>query len=223
MAKGAKTKSDGSLESMVYKDKEVAPQFAVGLPIFLELAQKQKRMRAQATLVGWVRPRILITTAPSDSRMMVVRSGTELIVRYLLEGRVYGFVTHLLNKQHDPLPLWMLEYPELVEVKNLRRSPRVPITLKVKTHLDETWYTIDLSEHGTCLAVDSPQNVGELVLLSFTLPDGGKIENLGATVMRTNFTKDEMQIGVQFEETDQGQLQKIVKYLNGILSIAKTK
>jgi c-di-GMP-binding flagellar brake protein YcgR len=207
-------------ESLIFKDTDTSPQFAVGLPVFFELLQKSKRLRAQTHIVGWVRPRLVITSVPQDSRLVVIPKGTELIVRYLLEGRVYGFVSRLIHKQVDPLPLWMIEYPEVVEVKNLRRSPRIPITLQVKNHLDETWFTLDLSASGAMLAVESKQSVGDTALLTFSLPNGELIENLSVTVMRVISDSDESRIGVQFDEDDPEPLEKIKNYLDTIKTLA---
>ncbi len=209
-------------ESLLYNKGDNSPQFAVGLPVFFELSQKTKRLRAQAYMVGWVRPKVLITTVPQDSRLIVIPKGTEMIVRYLFEGRVYGFVSRIVHKQIDPLPLWMVEYPEVVEVKNLRRSPRIAVMLQVRNHLDELWYTLDLSTNGAQLVVDTKQTVGDVILLNFTLPDGEKIENLTATIMRVIADKDEQRIGVMFDETD-SQLDKIKAYLDAVASLGPPK
>lgn len=219
--RGETGRSD-SLESVVNEGKKTSPQFAVGIPVFLELVQKRKRLRTQAQLVGWVRPRILITSVPQDSRLMMIPKGTELVVRYLLDGKVYGFITHLLQKQSDPLPLWMMEYPELVEIKNLRRSPRVPITIEVKTHMDETWYTVDLSAQGACLTVDSEQKVGDLLLLNFTLPDGQEIDNLSATIVRSYSEEHSKRVGIQFDDSCPEELEKITNYLSGVTIFDKS-
>ncbi|HPM75900.1 MAG TPA: flagellar brake protein [bacterium] len=195
---------------------KVNPQFAVGLPIFFEMTLKNKRLRAQAELVGWVRPKILITSIPLDSRLVIVQRGTEMIVRYLFEGQVFGFHTRLLHKQNEPMTLWTLEYPELVEVKNLRRSPRIPLLLEVRNHRGERWYTVDISAHGLCVTVDKEPRMGDPVLLSFNLPDGNRIENLEGSVVRINSTTEEKQVGINFTEDDPEQLSLLRTFLENI-------
>jgi len=195
---------------------KIAPELVVGLPIFFELVLRNKRLRAQAFLVGWIHEKLMITTVPYDSRLLIISKGTELIVRYLLEGRVYGFKTRLLHKQTDPTALWMLEYPDIIEIKNLRRSPRIPLFLEVFTSEGRTWNTVDISAHGACLAVDQAQKVGNVVALNFSLPNGEQVENLTAHIVRIFNTQDEYQVGVQFDEIDKEQLQTLRSYLKSI-------
>jgi hypothetical protein len=117
----------------------VKPQFQVGIPVYIEMVQKRKRVRTQVSIVGWFKTNFLFTTQPSDSRLLVTSLHTELIVRYLLDGTVYGFITKLIHKQNSPFGMWVLDYPEVVEVKNLRRSPRIPLYLTVTTDEGREW------------------------------------------------------------------------------------
>jgi len=203
-------------EEVIFNDRKISPQFAVGLPIFYEYNQKNRKVRGQASIIGWHRPDIVITTVPADTRLLLISTGTELIVRYLFEGAVYGFVTHLIAKQQQPLPMWMLEFPELVEVKNLRRSPRISVFISAAGADGESMVMLDLSAQGARLAVTSMLDVGELIRLSFTLPDGNKINDIFASVMRVENNRQERCIGVQFDESDREQVQKIKNYLESI-------
>ncbi|NLH47787.1 MAG: flagellar brake protein [Myxococcales bacterium] len=204
-------------EAIIFKKNEVSPNFQVGTPIFFELTQKSRRLRAQATLIGWSRPHILITSLPMESRLLIIPTGTELIVRYLLEGAVYGFITRLIHKQQEPFGMWILEYPEVVEIKNLRRSPRIPLYLKVGTGTGDEWEMLDLSNFGALLVSNDEQFIGDDVELSFTLPDGNQVDNLKTKVVRVNYSKEESLVGVQFDEDDLVNLGKIKKYIESCL------
>ncbi|MDP8224375.1 MAG: flagellar brake protein [Candidatus Lernaella stagnicola] len=212
----AKTSSEKT-ESLIFNKGEVAPNFQVGIPVFIELIQKKRRLRAQALVVGWSPKQVLITTLPMDNRMLIIPTGSELIVRYLLEGTVYGFITRLLHKQQGPFAMWLLEYPEVVEVKNLRRSPRIPLYLKVHTEDGEEWDMLDVSLFGAAMATEENQFLGDDVSLRFTLPDGSEIEDLSCKVVRVNYSDQESIIGVQFDEKDLEALAKIRGYIEGCL------
>jgi Tfp pilus assembly protein PilZ len=201
-------------DSEVFRDKETAANFQVGLPVFFELVQKNRRLRAQATMIGWSRPHIVITTLPMESRMLIIPTSTELIVRYLLDGAVYGFVTRLIHKQQEPYGMWILEYPEVVEIKNLRRSPRIPLYLKIRTADGTEWEMLDISHQGACLAVSDEQFVGDDVTLTFTLPDGNPVDGLKAKIMRVNYSQHESIVGVQFDEHDTANLAKVKQYMD---------
>jgi len=201
-------------ESIIFHKSEVTPQFAVGLHLYLEFAQKTRRTRARANLIGWWRPHVLLATSPlMDDRLVVAPSGTEVIVRYLLEGSVYGFVTRLLKKHQDPIPMWALAYPQLVEVKNLRESPRVQTFIQVQSQEDDEWLLLDLSTNGALISVNEPQVIGNTLRLNFTLPDGTRVEELSATVVRVHLSHDENTVGVLFDQENDEQIQQIQNYI----------
>jgi hypothetical protein len=202
-------------EAVVFNKRESAAYFKVGVPVFVELTQKTRRLRAQATLIGWSPPEILITTLPLDSRMLIIPTGTELIVRYLLDGAVYGFMTRLMHKQQEPYGMWILDYPEVVEVKNLRRSPRIPLYLKADAEGSKEWEMLDISNFGACLAAPDEQFVGDVVILTFALPDGAMIEKLRCSIVRVNASQQESIVGVQFDEDNADALLKVKKYIDG--------
>jgi len=101
-------------------------------------------------------------------------------------------------------------------VKNLRRSPRIPLLLEVRNHRGERWYTVDISAHGLCVTVDKEPRMGDPVLLTFNLPDGNKIENLEGSVVRINSTTEEKQVGINFTEDDPEQLNLLRTFLENI-------
>ena len=195
----------------------MAPSFRVGLPVFIELTQKNRRLRAQATIIGWAPKQVLIITLPMDSRMLVIPTGSELIIRYLLDGTVYGFITHLRYKQQGAFSMWILEYPDLVEVKNLRRSQRIPLYLKVKTEDGETWDMLDISNFGAAMATEESQFIGDSVRLTFTLPDGAQINGLMCKILRVNYSEQESIVGIQFDEDNADAIKKVRTYINDCL------
>lgn len=204
-------------ESVIFRRDQARPNFRVGVPIFVEHVQKKRRLRAQAQIVGWSENNIFIITLPADNRMLIVPTGAELIIRYLLDGTVYGFITRLLHKQHGPFGMWMLEYPQVVEVKNLRRAPRIPLYLKVLTEDEEEWDMLDISNFGAAMAAAESQFVGDEIRISFSLPDGAKVDDLECKIVRVLLSEAESIVGVQFSETDADNLAKINAYIESCL------
>ncbi len=203
-----------NLEELLFENKQVSPQFAVGLNLYYEIRQRNRRVRVKANMLGWYRPSILLTTAPTfEGRMLTAPLGTEIIVRYMLDGAVYGFITRLVQKYQDPVNVWILAYPEMIEVKNLRRSPRVQMYLQVKDESQNSWMLLDISMQGALLSVEQDSKIGDTINLNFTLPDGEKIENLKGEVVRVHHTREDHTVGVMFDETDVAQLEKIKNYV----------
>jgi c-di-GMP-binding flagellar brake protein YcgR len=207
--------------SFFVNEKTPAP-FNVGLVINLQMAdQKHKVNRFPVYLAGWITPHLLLTYHMHfDTGIMAIPTGTQMIARYLYEGQIYGFFTKLHSKQTEPLNLWFLEYPSRIEVKNLRQSSRIPITVEINTTAGEVYFTHDISIHGASLLVsqDSPgaeKKIGDTMQLNFALPDSTRIEKLNASVVRIYTEKNHQMLGVKFDKTSM-QLALISAYLEKV-------
>ncbi len=213
---GDEKPSDGdTLESIPPVKEQVTPRFTVGLTLHLDIAQKTRRIRVKAHMLGWYRPYMLMITVPLlDARILIVPTGTKMVVRYLLDGNVYGFVTRLINKQHDPAPMWTLEYPDSVEMRNLRSSQRVHTLLQATTDRGDECLILDCSTSGALITVDRNVDIGEHIGLNFKLPDGAEIIDLHTNVIRKYETKVDKTIGVIFSESSDEQARKIQGYID---------
>jgi len=199
-------------------EQNLTPQLQVGLPVFLEFNYRNHRDKFKASVVGWNENKYLITTSPfGETPTITIMEGSEIILRYLYEGLVYGFTTQLVAKHDVPSPMWFLQFPETLEVKNLRRHPRMQIILLANGPAGENWKFLDLSASGALMVVDRPLNEGEQFELSFTLPDGTAIERLKSKVVRLAQTAPEIRVGINFDETDKKQITKINNYVESAL------
>ncbi|MGE5342348.1 MAG: flagellar brake protein [Candidatus Omnitrophota bacterium] len=189
-------------------DPAAPPPFYVGQSLNLQTtADKYKKNRFPVSLAGWVRPHLLVVYHNNyDTGILAIPTGTELIVRYIHEGQIYGFVTKLFHKQTEPMPFWFFEYPLEIEVINLRQSSRIPITLEVTTPEGEVYFTRDISKEGASLRLTAmsnmvPRKVGDTIALNFSLPDGVRVENLKALIMRQYSEQNLNLLGVKFDES----------------------
>ncbi len=206
----------GCEEALLFDKQRSEPKFAVGLKVFLEMSLKNRTVRSTADTLGWQRPAFLMTSIPQvDNRIVIASPGVEVTVRYLLDGTVYGFNTHMVHKQSDPFPMWVLEYPSVVETKTLRRSPRISLSVPVTVADGRQFRTVDLSAHGALLAMTGPAALGQKLTLSFQLPDGTPIEGLEAEIVRLQESREETLAGVNFTDTAREQVDRIAGYLYG--------
>lgn len=209
-------------EYTFYLDEKTPAPFDVGMMINLQIAApKYKVNRFPVYLAGWISPHLLMTYHKHyDTGILAIPKDTAMIARYLFHGQIYGFLTKLYFKQSEPLNLWFLEYPNRIEVKNLRQSNRIPITLQVSIKDGAEFFTHDISVHGASLLVsaDSPANemkVGKELELDFSLPDGTPINALKAVIVRVYSEKSHQMLGVKFDESNM-QLSLIAAYLEKI-------
>jgi len=201
-------------ESVVFQKQLPEPKFAVDLQVFFEFPLKNKSVRATANILGWQKPKYLITSFPlAENRVVRTSPDTEIIVRYLLDGTIYGFTTRMIHKQSDPFPMWVLNYPTFVQMKTLRRSPRIQVTLPVEIDNGESCHTIDISAHGALLSIAGKISMGDKIVINFTLPNGEQINHLGADVVRIQASRDETLAGVNFDAENKMEINKISNYL----------
>jgi len=218
----AETNESKAVEYSFFVSERTPAPFNVGLVIHLQaVAERFKNVRFPVYTAGWVRPHLLMTYHLNyDTSILAIPVGIEMIARYLYQGQVYGFKTKLFHKQSEPLDLWFLEYPKRIEVKNLRQSSRIPITVEVTTSDGEIYFTRDISTHGASLMTSSGKDgihferkVGQSIDLNFKLPDGTGISALNAAVVRVYSEHNHQMLGIKFDENDFIVIGKVSQYL----------
>ncbi|MBC7104429.1 MAG: PilZ domain-containing protein [Firmicutes bacterium] len=111
---------------------------------------------------------------------LVLSPGEEVQVRFVRESGVYLFVTRVLGRRDESVPLYLIAYPAEVQRIQQRRFVRLPILLEVlyapasdKPGEQPVWArgrTADLSGGGMRLRVSEPLPAGTPLLLKFYLP-----------------------------------------------------
>ncbi len=191
-----------------------SPKFSVGLNVFFELhTKKDQSLRTQAKIVGWHENTVLITTAPTISGDAPhVSDGSKCIVRYINEGTAYGFPTVLLGKHKHFASIWLLDYPTSVEMKPLRKDPRVNVFIPAENPENRNWNILDLSRSGALIGANGQiPEAGSDVKFSFLLPSGERVEEIQAKVVRQHKgSKGKHAFGVMFHE-NQGSRTTLIK------------
>lgn len=114
--------------------------------------------------------------------------GTRIKVRYLIEGRVYGFSSDLIGHVIRPKPVMFISFPYSVEELNLRACDRVDTFLPVEAKVGEAVFQgkiRDLSCGGCWLVVDEPEEMAKLKSLDLAQEDK-------ATLVFSLFDKDDL-------------------------------
>ncbi len=93
-----------------------------------------------STLIGMETGKYLIIDAPVNmltSARHKLFQGSKILVRYLHKGSVFGFKSELIEDIYTPLKLLFLEYPEIIEVHNLRSGQRIDCVLPVRIKIND--------------------------------------------------------------------------------------
>jgi c-di-GMP-binding flagellar brake protein YcgR len=198
----------------------------VGTPLQIDI--EGFRSRFKSSLVGVLPDEYLIVRAPQlalyigEPKQLLAES--EVVVRCLHRGNVWGFKSKLKRVISTPAQLLVLEYPQTVENHNLRVHRRIECLLPGNIQYGETkrkGVVLDISEKGCRFSVNTVKSKKPLEIeikaaltLSCQLPgiEGEKV--FEGRVRRVE--KDEMrtELGVEFEAIDPKVRDLIAQYLS---------
>ena len=199
----------------------IKPQFQVDLPIFVEFERSGERQKAKSQIIGWRDNTFLIINTPEvDGRKVMHQTKNNMVIRYLHEGSVYGFVSELLGvHRSQPADLWFLEFPEMAEAKNLRRSRRVRTYLDAEVSDGGKCKILNLSSLGALVMADRGAPVGSEIALTFRLPNNTEIQQLRAIVRRLETVNGGIAMGLEFHAEETKKHEVIEEYVSAYLSI----
>jgi len=210
----------------------------LGTELLVEIAEM--KLRTKSVLIGMENSSYLIMKMSSqdfESALAGEKSGaSELIVRYLFKGSVYGFKTRLMKLLADPAGLAFVTYPDKIEEFNVRNIPRYECILPAETILDSApveLVIVDISSKGcrcvikTSAAGGSKEtlyssiDIDKVIPLRVSLP--GVEEKLGIKGKIRNINKDNDRVifGVLFDEPDEKTEKTLTKFVSLISDIEK--
>lgn len=188
----------------------------VGMEMFLEFRVKGNAEKTKTNLVGYVPGKYLVVTTPRiQGASFTYGAGTQpIVVRYFLDGCVFGFESNILRVVGAPFYVSFLSYPEKIEEVSLRKSRRLPVVIPCerdgKQHPGEM--VVNLSDDGALLQLHESVSVDDEMKISFSLPDGESIKDMKCIIRRVEINRERVLAGVEFDAKS-NQLESISKYL----------
>lgn len=182
--------------------------------------------RFKTPFVGWEMGRYVIFRLPSrlDLREYLY-AGKVVIVRYLTcGGEVCGFESEVQGVCYKPQHLFFLDYPERVEVFNLRKENRVdtflPATLIVSDELSVRASILNISKGGARIGISRkdydahPFVIDQQFVCQFQMLGQEAGESTFMGIVRTIIEEyDKVFLGVEFKDISNGLLQRIDEYV----------
>ncbi len=200
----------------------------VGLPIFVDyLFPGNVRSKGESRLLGWrTGSWILASTPENEGNELHFGYHSRIQVRFVLDGRIFGFNTRQLMDQQEPFGLIFLEYPRELEQYCFREAPRLDLVLACTMESAGTSVRgtiVDISEGGCLVVFDQSPELAESVTLSFTLPTGKIVKGLPGSVCRVKDQGKRVHVGVHFSASDPAQRGLIATYVTMALDLLKSK
>lgn len=156
-----------------------------------------------------------------------------MIVRFMISGKVYGFESTVLGHVMRPSPLIFLTYPDSIETINLRSAERVDTFIEAEGYVEDQvvrGVILDMSVNGCRYSIDRSSGMrwpdidpGSSITLKFKLgPGKGELLVRGEVVMSKR-ESDMIQVGIRFVFTQNTQdtKQAIEDHIRTILHFLK--
>ncbi|MBF0566014.1 MAG: flagellar brake protein [Nitrospirae bacterium] len=139
------------LQSVPYMDNRLKLEINTKLQISLDGLD----VKINSEFVGMAGDQCIIATFPDtglpETLDKTLIQGTHTIVRYVYDGKVFGFESELLGSITTPVRLLFINYPKVIEKIDLRRQERLSCLLPAKLKVEYNAISgtiIDLSKAG---------------------------------------------------------------------------
>lgn len=194
-------------------------------------------LRTKSELVGMRHNQYLIIVMQHD--MSGIRSDvlkeSQMIIRYLYRGSVYGFRTNIMNFLNAPDRLVFLTYPKKIEEFRVRSNPRFECILPAVTTvegLDGETVVIDISMEGCRCVVKSSSltdadafyktmDINREATLRVQFPGAGESYELTGSIRNINKDADRIAFGMLFGPLKQETKKRLEDFISLISEVKK--
>ena len=169
----------------------------------------------------------LIVAMPVDEkrRPIIPAAGEQLYGLAVGEKCRYRFFSVFKGKARDPIPVWMITKPEVVERHQNRSFVRAAVRLPIQVRIIDTdgresdlmkLYTTDVSGGGVSFIVPRHVRINSRASIVFTnFPNIGTLSVMARVVRSLPLEPSDRgwQLGAHFLELDRGTMNKIVHFV----------
>ncbi|MGD8386299.1 MAG: flagellar brake protein, partial [Desulfobacteraceae bacterium] len=198
---------------------------SLGMEVSIQIAETE--MRFKSTLVGMQCNQYLLVPFPVASTVSQhLQDGTDLILRYVHFGSVYGCMVTLIGLIRKPFPLLFLSVPTQVQRIELRKVQRVACLIPgtvMRSKGKHSGMIQDISSGGVLFSTQtaqesgtSPFEVGESILVSFPLLGMEGHQEFPGKIRRVTEDREKVSLGIEFEEYSTDIREKIESYIEKI-------
>jgi len=194
-----------------------------GLPIELEVNEGDYPGKYK-TKIEELKPDFITIGAPiHEGQFVPLREETSINVYFHDHISGYGFISRIIRRETEPIPVFAISYPEQIVRVQRREFFRVPVVKElqyqviVREGLSETrkGYMRDLSGGGILFKTKTKICPDTMLLLTFKL----KNEEVQVPAEVTRCVKDDKNnflVSVEFIEISERQRDKIIAYVFAI-------
>ena len=176
--------------------------------------------------VGLLKNEFLIVTLPRRFRSVKNKlyPGSKMVVKYLYDGCVFAFQTSVIEIITKPIRTLALEYPKIVQQRELRVIKRNNVVIPGRVEAKKTEFPIvifDISKNGCRFTYHDTRNITTLKendLLRVYCRFPGIADEIGAMATVRNVKRENKQIsvGIKFQDMTRAFLNPLMHFLFSI-------
>lgn len=181
----------------------------------MQLAGGPSDPKYTVALLGYLKNRGLIVSQPeANGGVVMLRDGQTFTVRFFSGLRVFSFTATVLRQTAVPFPHMFLTYPKQINHQQIRKSPRIDVSLIASADISEKTSGVpcrifNLSTTGIALRSKAPLgSKGDVIRVKFKLEiqDLESVLNVPCEICNVaNVPNDEqtpLQYGLSFLDVD---------------------
>lgn len=206
-------------------DTEKGISIKLGTQVKIEIEGVGIRLRG--TLVGMEPGEYLIVKlqdATFDGLKDGLFQGNKIIVRYVYEGSVFGFLSKLIETILTPIKLLYIEYPRIIENFDLRSQKRMdcflPSSIIIRDE-ERQGSILDISEGGCCFLINMLKGekllsvqIDEQITLRCQFPGIEGEQMVSGKARKFSMDKKETALRIQFYDLDPEVKNTIAHYIS---------
>lgn len=213
------------LEGILELNKSEGIYIDIGTQVYLEIAGVN--FSVTSVFIGMLKDEFMIVTLPKRYKSVQNKlfTGNKIVVKYLFDGSVFAFQTSVIETITNPIKALALEYPKIVQKRELRIVKRNFVVIPGRVEAKKTEFPIvvfDISKNGLRFKYnDDKQNMStlkenDLVRVYCKFP--GISEEVGALSVVRNVKREQGQlsIGIEYQNISKAFLTPLMHFLYSI-------
>ena len=213
------------LEGIFQLDKAEGIYIDIGNRVYLEI--DGVNFSVTCVFIGMLHDEFMLITFPKRYKSVKNKlfSGNKMVVKYLYDGSVFAFQTSVIETINDPIKAIAIEYPRVVQQRELRTAKRNDVIIPGKIEAKNVEFkavVFDISKKGCRFKYnDNKSNLNSLRegdLLRIYLQFPGVADEIGAMAVVRNVKRAQGQlfIGVEFQDITKSFLMALMHFLYSI-------
>ncbi len=212
------------MEEIFELDKSEGVYIDIGAQVYIDIDGVD--FTVTSIFIGLLKDEFLIVTLPKRFRSVKNKlyPGSKMVVKYLYDGCVFAFQTSVIEIITNPIRTLALEYPKIVQQRELRIIKRNNVVIPGRVEAKKTEFPIvifDISKNGCRFTYHDTKNIttlkeGDRLRVYCRFP--GISEEIGALAIVRNVKREQKQIsvGTKFQDMTKTFLNPLMHFLFSI-------